>query len=132
MNTIVQICLETYTKLLPISWIGLLIVLVVLLPLACFRRTRFFAGHGISIFSWVLGLTTWLLGAVITFSTYGWWALIIGLLLFGIGVVPIAIFAAFISLKIPAMAVSLIVMATLVWVCRFSSTALILNAGRNV
>ena len=51
-------------------------------------------GVALWLFSWLVGLSTWLLGAAFTFGSFGWIGLIVGLLLFGIGVVPLGVFGA--------------------------------------
>ena len=98
-ETIVEFTLSAYQFLLPFAWLAFGIAIFVLLSMAAFPRTRFHAGLGLYITSWLFGITTWLLGAGITFAVYGWVGLVIGLFLFGIGVVPLAIFAAFFSIK---------------------------------
>lgn len=118
MQTVISFCMKAYYFMLPVAWIGLTIVILILLPLAIFRGTRGFAGMGIYFFSWVVGITTWFLGAAIAFYAWGWWGLIIGILLFGVGVVPVGILAAFFSLKITSMWVSLIVMCLITYVFR--------------
>ena len=67
--------------------------LVILLPLTIFRATRGWAGVGFYFASYVFGLTGWFMGLLLTLALWGVWAVIIGLFLFGIGVVPIAILA---------------------------------------
>ena len=82
-----------YPWLVKISGITLVVVLFLLLPLALFRRTRNFSGWGLSIASWVFGATLWVWGLLLTYQLWGWIALIIGLFLLGVGVVPIAMLA---------------------------------------
>lgn len=115
---------KVYSVMLPISWLGLLFVVLVLLPMALFKSTRGKAGVGLFTASWLFGITTWMLGAAVTFATYGIGGFILGLLLFGVGVVPIAIFAAFFKLHATGLGVSLIVMSIIVYVCRAGGTAL--------
>jgi ATP-dependent protease ClpP protease subunit len=82
-----------YPWLVKISGITLVVVLFLLLPLALFRRTRNFSGWGLSIASWVFGATLWVWGLLLTYQLWGGIALIIGLFLLGVGVVPIAMLA---------------------------------------
>ena len=49
------------------------------------------------ILSFVIGAATWLFSASVTFDIFGWIGLIVGLLILGIGVVPLAIIAAFLE-----------------------------------
>ncbi len=93
-ETIVMLALKAYTVVLPISWVALAIVVLALLPMSLFRSTRGYAGVGMVLASHLFGLTTWLLGAAITFGTFGWLGLLIGLLIFGIGVVPLSMISA--------------------------------------
>jgi len=123
-ETIASFSMKAYTNLLPISWIGVAIVVLVLLPMALFKATRSAAGTGLFYSSYLFGLTTWFLGATITFVTWGWAGLITGLFLGGIGVVPIAILASFISLQAPVIGFSLIVMIAIVFGTRMGGIAL--------
>ena len=118
-ETIVGFTLSAYQFLLPLAWLAFGIAIFVLLPMAAFPGTRSQAGLGLYITSWLFGITTWLLGAGITFAVYGWVGLVIGLFLFGIGVVPLAIFAAFFLIKNTSLGVSLIVMFIIVFAARF-------------
>jgi hypothetical protein len=119
MNELIaSISLKVYTFLLPISWIAFAIAIFVLVPMALFRRTRSSAGIGLFIASWLFGITAWTLGATVTFATYGWIVLLISLFFFGVGVMPVAIFAAFFSLKSLSLGVTLIVMIIIVFGCR--------------
>lgn len=75
------------------GWFFLALDLLVLLPLSLFRGLRGFTGILIFISSFVFGLVTWLLGFILTYSLWGLWAVIIGILLFGGAVVPFALLA---------------------------------------
>lgn len=66
----------------------------VVLPLAVFRATRAFTGKVLRFFSYMLGLTTWIWGFSVTYLLWGGWAVAIGILLLGVGVVPLAFVAA--------------------------------------
>jgi|LSQX01.2.fsa_nt_gb hypothetical protein len=123
-ESIAVFCVKAYSFLLPIAWIGVAGIVVVLLPLALFRSTRSFAGAGMFLASYLFGLTTWFLGAAVTFATWGWVALIIGVLLGGVGVVPIGILAAFITLGKPSLGFTLIVMTAIVIATRLGGIAL--------
>ena len=121
---ITEFCIKAYSFLLPISWIGIAIIVVILLPLSLFRATRGIAGAGIVYSSYLFGLTTWFLGATVTFATWGWTGLLIGLAIAGVGVVPIGILAAFISLKDPNLGFSLIALVAIVFATRMGGIAL--------
>jgi len=120
---IIEFSLNVSTWLLPYAWIALGVIILILLPLAIFKRTRRFSGTIIFYASYLFGLTTWFLGAAITLSTWGWLALIIGLLLAGVGVVPIGILASFITLKSASLGISIIVMAQVTYACRVGGEA---------
>lgn len=103
--------LSAYAFLLPIAWVALALVVFVLVPLAVWSRTRAAAGIGLFIASYVFGATTWFLGAGVSFASFGWFGLVVGLMIMGIGVVPIGIAGAYFSLNSGEMALSLLVMA---------------------
>jgi hypothetical protein len=121
---VIEGTIKIYAFLLPIGWTALALSVFVLLPLAVPRKTRGFAGVGLFVSSYVFGATTWFLGAAVTFSSFGWIGLIIGLLIFGVGVVPLGIVGAFFKLGINELAVSLCVMLALTFVARLAGAAL--------
>jgi len=67
--------------------------IVILTPLALIPPTRRWAGLGFFISSYVFGLTGWSMGLLLTLDLWGVFAVVIGLFLLGIGVVPIAMLA---------------------------------------
>lgn len=75
------------------SFVVFAIVIFVLLPLAIPRATRGFSSISILIASYVFGATLWMFGLLLTYFTWGVVAVIIGLVFFGVGVVPIALLA---------------------------------------
>lgn len=84
-------------KILP--WLMLLSILtlgfniVILLPLALIPPTRPWAGLGFFISSYVFGLMGWFMGLLLTWMLWGGLAVVIGLFIMGIGVVPIGMLA---------------------------------------
>jgi len=84
---------RVYPWLVIINGILLLAVIFLLLPLAIFRRTRPYAGGGIYFSSFFFGLTLFVWSLLITYSLWGVVGIVIGLLLMGFGIVPIAILA---------------------------------------
>lgn len=88
-------------KILP--WLMLLSILtlgfniVILLPLALIPPTRPWAGLGFFISSYVIGLTGWFMGLLLTWMLWGGLAVVIGLVIMGVGVVPIAMLATLFS-----------------------------------
>jgi len=74
---------------------GILIVInVVLLLIAIIPGARGVAGIIIYFSSYIYGLSAWIYGLAVTLALWGWIAVIIGLFLGGIGVVPIGMLAA--------------------------------------
>ena len=114
---------KVYMFLLPLSWIALVVCLIVLVPMAMSQNTRSQAGIGLFIASWLFGLTLWTLGATVTFATLGWVGFLIGLFFFGVGVVPIGIFAAFFIVNSFGLGFSMIGMVALVWIARIAGAA---------
>jgi hypothetical protein len=122
--------LSVYSVTLTLSQGTFAVCVLVLLPMAVLPSTRGLAGRGLFLASWLFGLTTWTLGATVTFSTYGWVGLILGMMLFGVGVVPVGIFAAFVTLKLPSLGFSLIGMSIVVYAARVGGiTATTLTDG---
>lgn len=76
-----------------ISLVSFAIVIFVLLPLAIPCATRGFSSVSILIASYVFGATLWMLGLLLTYFTWGTFAVIVGLVFLGVGVVPIALLA---------------------------------------
>jgi hypothetical protein len=75
------------------SVLALALVLFLVLPLSVFRRCRGFAAMTSLIASYVLGITVWMWALLLTLALWGGWAVLIGLFMFGVGVVPIAMLA---------------------------------------
>jgi hypothetical protein len=71
----------------------LLICIVILLPLAIIPASRGFAGNGFYVASYIFGIILWVLAMAFVYIEWGLFAVIIGLVLAGVGVVPIAILA---------------------------------------
>ncbi len=67
------------------------------LVLGMFRPTRKIAGIGLVVSSLVFGITLWANSAVVTFAQWNWIGLVIGLVLFGVGVVPMSFLASGLS-----------------------------------
>ncbi len=76
--------------------------------LSIFRRTRPWTGAFLVFFSYLLGAATWFYGAAVSFAAFGWIGLFLGLVMAGIGVVPLGIVGGF--MEEPAVAWGLILM----------------------
>jgi hypothetical protein len=86
--------LQTAPDVLGWCWHLALLIDIVLLPLALSRRARIHIGWLLAFSSFVFGASLWFMSALITFTLWGTFALIVGLFLLGLGVVPMAIIAA--------------------------------------
>jgi hypothetical protein len=113
-ETMFEFSLEAYTFLHPLTWRAISVSVFIFLPMVLFRVALPSAATGILIASYVVGVSTWLLGATVTFYTWGWIGLVVGLLLGGLGVVPIGILAAFFSLNDPLLGLNLLFTASIV------------------
>lgn len=79
--------------LLALSIIVFLLDLLVFLPLGLFQTTRGFCAKCIYLSSFIFGVTDWLIGFFLCLKLWGIWAVIIGLIMMGVGIVPVAILA---------------------------------------
>jgi hypothetical protein len=69
---------------------------VLSLPLLIFRPVRPFIGVAINWLSYIWGLWLWLTALDFLLTGWGWLPVIVGLVLAGVGVVPVAMFMALI------------------------------------
>ena len=76
------------------AWFAFFVCLVPLAPLAAFKATRKISSIGFLICSFVFGLVCWVCGFLVTYSFWGATGVVIGLVIAGVGVVPIGIIAA--------------------------------------
>ncbi|MGI8437322.1 MAG: hypothetical protein ACR2NX_10525 [Chthoniobacterales bacterium] len=84
---------KLYPWLVGLSALALAFSVLALLPLAAFRETRGYSGVGFYIVSYVFGVTLWVWSFLTTYVLWGGIAVIIGLLMVGVGVLPIALLA---------------------------------------
>lgn len=94
--------------------------LLVLLPLSAIKRARGFSSGTIFVISYVFGISAWMDGLLVTLSTWGVAAGIIGLCFFGVGVVPIGMLAALFHGRWEEL-FDLIILIVLTFGCRFFS-----------
>ncbi len=123
-ETIATITLNAYSYLLPVAQLAVFVAVVILAPMATFRRTRPAASSGLIVASYVVGATTWFLGAGITFVSFGWVGLLIGLVVFGVGVVFLGMAGAGFVLGQVEIAWSLLVMSIITLAMRFGGAML--------
>ena len=76
-----------------VSQAVLFIAFLGLLPLCASKETRGVGGIGLYVASYVFGVTLWFWSLLVTYTLWGEIALIIGLLIAGVGVLPIALLA---------------------------------------
>ncbi len=79
--------------LLNLANVTAVVVLPLLVLLAFARPIREIVARGFLVASYIFGIALWAWAFVYTLATWGWWAVVIGLLLMGVGVLPIAMFA---------------------------------------
>lgn len=79
-----------------INWLAgiLLVINLVLLLFATIPKARGAIGLITYVSSYVYGLSAWIYGLAVTLALWGWMAVIIGLFIGGVGVVPIGMLAA--------------------------------------
>jgi len=76
-----------------LSRIALFFTIVVFLPLSFLKKTRPFTGFMLLITSYVFGLAAWLKGFFWAYNIWGVVGVLIGVFLFGVGVVPVGALA---------------------------------------
>ena len=108
---------KVYPWLIVIFAIALIVSVFILLPLAIFRRTRGIAGIGIYVSSYAFGLTLWVWCQLTTYTLWGGFAVVIGILMGGVGIVPLAIIAS-LTKGLWAIALQMVVIAVLTFGAR--------------
>jgi hypothetical protein len=87
--------MELISSILAITFVAKIVSLTVIVPisliLAIFRKTGKVAGIGLMISTGVFALDLWLWSAVIIYQGAGLIVMIVGILLAGVGVFPVAI-----------------------------------------
>jgi len=89
----VWLSVRVYPWLVLIASIAFWITVLIFMPLALFRRTRAAAGICTYCVSYVFGLTLWVWSLLLCYTIWGIGGIVAGLILMGIGVVPIAMLA---------------------------------------
>lgn len=97
---------------------------LVCIPLAFFRGTKEFSGKAFFLSSYFYGVLLWLGCLVVTFKLWGWFGIVIGLILLGVGLVPIAIIATIIA-GLWGVVLHIIVLIVVVWLTRTAGVALL-------
>jgi uncharacterized protein DUF4339 len=73
--------------------LGIVLMPVVVLPLAFIKATKKASAFGLLASSYVFGTCMWMMGTLTAYFYWGFKGLMVGILLFGIGVVPIGLLA---------------------------------------
>lgn len=132
-DSVIEMAVKAYTLMLPYYEVVLAITVFFFLPLAVWHKTRNVACVGLHVMSCFFGFSAWLLGAAVTFGTFGWIGLIIGLLGLGFGmcfsVVPIAIIGAIYKLDNSGLALGIFVMLLVTRAFRYSGVYVRLKAA---
>jgi len=76
-----------------VFWSSLLVAFFILGPLSLIPPTRFIAAIGFVIASFVFGAMMWCCGLGVTYGAWGIGGVIIGLMIAGIGIVPVGMLA---------------------------------------
>lgn len=88
---------KIYPFLIKATTIITFLSVFILVPLALFKKTRSYAGIGMYFASYLFGFSLWIYSALIAYVLWGFLALLIGLFIAGIGVLPIAFLAALLN-----------------------------------
>jgi hypothetical protein len=114
---------KVYPWLIIIFALALVVCVFILLPLAIFRKTRGFSGIGIYIASYVFGITLWVWCLLTVYTLWGGFAVVIGILMAGIGIVPLAIIAS-LTKGLWSIAIQMVVIGLVTWGARLAALAL--------
>lgn len=79
--------------LMTTGWTLLAINVAILLPLSIFKKFRPVVGKGIFYTSFIFGFIAWYLSFIYSYLIWGEWGAVSGILLLGVGVVPVALLA---------------------------------------
>lgn len=89
----VTVSIKILPFLIKLSKILSAVLFFILFPLFIFKRIRPFSLATMIISSYIFGITLWVVSAVLAYSIWGIWALVIGFMILGIGVFPVALLA---------------------------------------
>ncbi len=87
------VSLHVFEYFLLLASVALMLCVLIFMPMALFRKTRFVSAYGFLISSYLFGVTTWILGFLTTLQYWGATGVFIGLILGIVGVVPLGIMA---------------------------------------
>jgi hypothetical protein len=121
---------KVYPWLIMVFAVAFWVCVFILLPLAIFRKTRGFSGIGIYVASYVFGITLWVWCLLTTYTLWGGFAVVIGILIAGIGIVPLAIIAS-LTKGLWSIAIQMVVVALVTLGARFAAFALVKSADEH-
>jgi hypothetical protein len=104
-----------------LSLIAIIVQCFFLLPLGFVPRTRFWAGYGLVLASYVAWLGLWFWSFILAFRLGGWLLWLIGMLIFGVGVIPMAFVVALIHAEW-GVAIQLVILTVAVYGFRVLGT----------
>lgn len=120
-------------KALPIfKWLAQItcgVVVIILLPMAAFHRTQRFAANGLTYAAALFGMTLWVWGLLLTYDLWGGAAVLLGVCLLGVGVVPMAMLATLFAQMWPTFG-QLLLLAALTYGTRLFGKKLALKLQR--
>jgi hypothetical protein len=94
MNGIAWVSGHVLVYLITLNNIVTVLCIVLMLPLAPFKRTRIVPSCGLYVASFVFGVCVWVYGFMVTYAIWGGVGVFFGLILGIVGIVPLGIIAA--------------------------------------
>ncbi|HUD04590.1 MAG TPA: DNA translocase FtsK [Patescibacteria group bacterium] len=88
-----RIASAVYPILETIAAIFIIISLFIFLPLALFKKTRMISIYGFSISAFIFAINVWIFSLLTTYFYWGIFGVVVGIMLGGIGEIPIAAIA---------------------------------------
>ena len=85
---------KVFPWLMPVFFWTLAACVLILTPAALLRPTRGFSAMGFFLASYVFGAIMWSWSLLLTLDLWGMFAVVVGLLIAGVGIVPVAFLAA--------------------------------------
>lgn len=76
-----------------VMWFVLALDILIILPFGIFNKTKAAAAVGLVVSSYVYGITLWFWALLLTYMIWGTLAVLIGLFIAGVGIVPVALLA---------------------------------------
>jgi hypothetical protein len=112
-----------------LCWFTISLTVLVLLPLSFFKKTRPSSGFMLLMASYVFGSAAWLKGFLWAYNIWGVVGVLIGVFLFGVGVVPVGAIALLLNGMWQPFFALIAAVATM-YVCRKYALYLILKADK--